>query len=108
MLLSSDNESGGGSVRLVSSDDEMSSDNESGGGSVRLASSDDETWGKHSLLGVFRDGTLKSKERSEQQASGSGASASGESSPNEWMIGRDKAEAAGGHLGSNGKQVSPD
>lgn len=75
---------------------------------MRLASSDDETWGKHSLLGVFRDGTLKSKERSEQQASGSGASASGESSPNEWMIGRDKAEAAGGHLGSNGKQVSPD
>ena len=71
---------------VVSSDDEMSSDNESGGGSVRLVSSDDETWGKHSLLGVLRDGTMSSKERSEQQASGAGASASGESSPNEWML----------------------
>lgn len=58
------------------------------------------------FFGVLGDGAVAGKAQREQKGSGKGSSSSG--SPNERMIGCDKAEAAGSDLGSSGKQVSHD
>ncbi len=56
------------------------------------------------FFGILRDGAVTGKAQRKQKESGKGSSST--SSPNKRMIGCNKAEAARGHLGTNGKRVS--